>query len=306
MWRSWWYLVRLSLRRQGRSLQTLTAVLLVLLLAGFVVLVSQVNASMGRPGWNVGNFASLMVVDIYLTFVLPLLCLCFGTQTLGGEWEERSLVWVLTRPLPRPLTYLAKFLAAIPWTLGCTLGGFALAGVAAGTREIDQDWNVVVAEQLVTHGPFTPLRLLETLEQDQTLRPHRIWPGLQVVAALWPAVVAGSLAYLAFFTLLGTVFRRSTIVGMTYAFLIEWVIGAMPGLLKRGSVAFYTKCYAIDLAMYRSWETATGTLGIDPARTSLFLSVSGATALAVLVGLTGCLVLLGLWRFTRKEYHDLT
>src|SRR4051794_2486952 len=159
MWRAWWFLVWLSLRRQGRSLQTLTAVVLVLLLAGVVVLVSQVNASMGRQGWNVANFARDLVVGVYLTLLLPLLCLCFGTQALGGEWEERSLVWVLTRPLPRPLVYLAKFLASIPWTLGCTLGGFLLAGFAVGSRQVDQDWNVVVTDRLTTAGPFAPLRL---------------------------------------------------------------------------------------------------------------------------------------------------
>src|SRR5215203_2560863 len=134
MWRSWCYLVWLSSRRQGRSLQTLTAVVLVLLLAGVVILVNQVNASMGRQGWNVGNFARDLVLGVYLTLVLPLLCLCFGTQALGGEWEERSLVWLLTRPIPRPLIYLAKFTAAIPWALGCTLGGFFLAGLCVGSR----------------------------------------------------------------------------------------------------------------------------------------------------------------------------
>jgi ABC-2 type transport system permease protein len=304
MWRGWWYLVALSVRRQGLSLQTLTAVLLILLFAGVVVLVPQVNASQGRSGWNVANFAGL-VVDVYLTLLLPLLCLCFGTQALGGEWEERSLVWLLTRPLPRPLMYLAKFTAAIPWTLGCTLGGFLLAGAAAGSRQLDQDWNVVVTDRTVTAGPFAPLRVLETLSQNQTPRPHTVWPGLQVVGALWPAVLAGSMAYLSLFVMLGALIRRSTIVGMTYAFLIEGLIGSMPGLLKRASLAFYTKCYTFDLAIYHSWETATGSLGIDPRQSSLFLPVSGAAALFVLVGMTAGLLLLGVWGFSRKEYHDL-
>jgi ABC-type transport system involved in multi-copper enzyme maturation permease subunit len=306
MWRAWWSLVCLSARRQGRSLQTLTAVVLILLLAGVVILVNQVNASMGRQGWNVGNFARDLVLGVYLTLVLPLLCLCFGTQALGGEWEERSLVWLLTRPIPRPLIYLAKFTAAVPWTLGCTLGGFFLAGACVGSRLVDPFWNVTVTEQLTTAGPFGPLLLLDTLSQDEALRPRQVWPGLQVVLALWPAILLGSLAYLALFTLLGAVFRRSTILGMAYAFLIEGLIGSMPGLLKRVSLAFYTKCYSFDLAMRQSWDTATGSLGIDPERTTVFLPVPGVVALFVLIGVTVGLVLLGLWRFSRKEFHDLT
>jgi ABC-type transport system involved in multi-copper enzyme maturation permease subunit len=281
-------------------------VVLVLLLAGVVVLVGQVNASMGRQGWNVSNFARDMVVGVYLTLLLPLLCLCFGTQALGGEWEERSLVWLLTRPLPRPLIYLAKFVAALPWTLGSSLGGLLLAGFAVGSRQIDQDWNVLVTDQLTTAGPFAPLQLLDILSKSDTLHPHESWPGLQVVSVLWPAVLTGSIAYLAFFVLLGALFRRSTILGMTYAFLIEGLIGSMPGLLKRVSLAFYTKCYAFDLAMHRSWETATGSLDIDPEKAAVFLPVPGADALFVLLGVTGILLVLGLWRFARKEFHDLT
>jgi ABC-2 type transport system permease protein len=306
MWRAWWYLVWLSMKRQGRSLQTLSAVLLVLLLAGAVILVPQVNASMGRPGWNVGNFAGMMVVDVYLTLLMPLLCLCFGTQALGGEWEERSLVWLLTRPIPRPLVYLAKFIAAVPWTLGCTLGGFFLAGAVVGSRYVDPDWNAVVLQQLTRSGPYSPLLLLDTLSQNDTLRPHEVWPGLQVVGALWPAILWGSLAYLSFFVLLGGLIRRSTILGMTYAFLIEVLIGAMPGLLKRVSLAFYTKCLTFDLAQARTWETATGSLGIEPERASVFLPVNGVVAQQVLVSVTVGLTLIGLWRFSRKEFHDLT
>ena len=75
------------------------------------------------------------------SFLLPLWSLSFGTEALGGERESNSLLWLLTRPLPRPAIYLAKFVALLPWTLALNLGGFALlvrgggpagaAGVAA-------------------------------------------------------------------------------------------------------------------------------------------------------------------------------
>src|SRR5262249_42427306 len=45
---------------------------------------------------------------------------------------SRSMIWLLTRPLPRPLIYLAKFVALLPWALGLNLVGFALLCLTAG------------------------------------------------------------------------------------------------------------------------------------------------------------------------------
>jgi ABC-type transport system involved in multi-copper enzyme maturation permease subunit len=69
---------------------------------------------------------------IFVSFLLPLWSLSFGTEALGGDREGHNLLWLLTRPLPRPAIYLAKFVALLPWTLGLNLGGFALLCVAAG------------------------------------------------------------------------------------------------------------------------------------------------------------------------------
>jgi ABC-2 type transport system permease protein len=311
MLHTFFYLVKLSFWRQGRSLQTITAFLLILLLAGVVIVVSLANASFGRPGWNVGNYADLIIgrgnfPGVYFNLILPLICLCFGTQALGGEWEERSLVWVLTRPLPRSWIYLAKFLAALPWTLLVAVGGFWLIGLAVGSRQGDLQWNEAIAQRLPELGPFAGPQLLPDLLEPGKVNSVTTWPGLELVGSLWPCVLYGSIAYLALFMLFGALFRRSTVLGMTYAFLLEGLIGAMPGLLKRVSIAFYTRCMAYDWAGMRSWPTATGKLGIDPDKASVVMPVPGAIALTVLVTITLLLLVLGAWRFSRKEYHDLT
>lgn len=312
MWNAWCYLVKLSFWRQGRSLQTLTALVLIFLLAGIVMVVSTFNASIGRPGWNVGNFSRELIVGndnlpgVYFNLLVPLICLCFGTQALGGEWEERSLVWTLTRPLPRPMIYLAKFTAAIPWTLSFTLGGFLLAGFSVGPRHVDFDWNDSIARRLPEMGPVAGLLLLPELLKPETTHPQVMWPGIEVVEQLWPCVALGSIAYLSLFMLFGALFRRSTVLGMAYAFLLEGLIGTMPGLLKRISIAFYTRCMAYDWAADRSWPTASGMLGIDPSRKSFVMPIPGVVAMFVLIGLTLVLLALGAWRFSQKEYHDLT
>jgi ABC-2 type transport system permease protein len=73
-----------------------------------------------------------LVFSIFLGFLLPILSLSFATEAVGGEREARTLVWLLTRPLPRVSIYLAKFVALLPWSLGLNLGGFALLCAVAG------------------------------------------------------------------------------------------------------------------------------------------------------------------------------
>src|SRR5439155_13564680 len=77
-------------------------------------------------------FSRAVIFPIFTTFLLPLLSLSFATEALGREREDRNLLWLLTRPLPRPAIYLAKYVAVLPWALGLNLGGLAVLCLAAG------------------------------------------------------------------------------------------------------------------------------------------------------------------------------
>jgi ABC-type transport system involved in multi-copper enzyme maturation permease subunit len=88
------------------------------------------QAALARSDFFV--FANWVVFSVFVGFLLPIWSLSFATEALGGEREGQSLVWLLTRPLPRWSIYLAKFLGLLPWTLALNLGGFALLCILAG------------------------------------------------------------------------------------------------------------------------------------------------------------------------------
>src|SRR5262249_39794845 len=69
-----------------------------------------------RSGFMV--FSKSFVFSVFLSFLLPIWSIAFATDAIGGEREAQSLVWLLTRPLPRSTIYLAKFIAVLPWSLG--------------------------------------------------------------------------------------------------------------------------------------------------------------------------------------------
>ncbi|MSQ95772.1 MAG: ABC transporter permease [Gemmataceae bacterium] len=77
-------------------------------------------------------FSDLIAFSLFTTFLLPLWCIAFATEGLGRERESQNLLWVLTRPIPRPAIFLAKYLALLPWCLVLNVGGFALLCLAGG------------------------------------------------------------------------------------------------------------------------------------------------------------------------------
>lgn len=93
--------------------------------------------------WGYMNFSRLVVLGAFLAFVLPLFTLAYATAAFGTDRESRSLVWLMTRPIPRSGIYLAKFLGALPWCVLFGLGGFAvlcLAGGEYGRKALAMYW----------------------------------------------------------------------------------------------------------------------------------------------------------------------
>jgi hypothetical protein len=107
-------------------------------------------------------------------------------------------------------------------------------------------------------------------------------------------MVWGTLAFSALFLLMGAIFRRAAVVAIVYSFFLETIFGNMPGYLKRGSISFYARCMMFDAG--REYD-------VQPEKPTIYLSVDGATALWVLVGVTVGLVVLGMFWFSRAEYR---
>mgnify|MGYP002779742669 CR=1 FL=1 len=82
--------------------------------------------------WGFMNFSRYVVLLVFMGFVLPLFTLSYASGAFGTDRETRSLVWLMTRPIPRSGIYLAKFVGTLPWCVGFGVGGLALIGWAGG------------------------------------------------------------------------------------------------------------------------------------------------------------------------------
>jgi len=93
-------------------------------------IIGSVGATLENSGFLM--FSRWIVFATFQAFLLPIWTLSFATDALGQEREQRTLIWFLTRPLPRWSIYLGKWLAALPWCISFNLGGFALICYAGG------------------------------------------------------------------------------------------------------------------------------------------------------------------------------
>lgn len=127
--RAWSTLTALTFRRLLWSSSTL---MVLLPLAGCLLFV--VRRHFDHPDFSQREFRdfSEFMILVFASFVVPVCALAFGTASVGGDREDRTLVFLLVRPIPRALILLAKFTATVPLVLGMVVGSFWLYCLLAG------------------------------------------------------------------------------------------------------------------------------------------------------------------------------
>ena len=119
--RAWVMLVWLSFRRLLWSANSLMA--LMPLAACLLFLLKRRFGAGGFSEHLFDRFSNGFLMQIYLSIVVPLCTLAFAAGSIGGEREDRTLLFILVRPLPRWAVLLAKVVATLPLALGAACGG---------------------------------------------------------------------------------------------------------------------------------------------------------------------------------------
>jgi ABC-type transport system involved in multi-copper enzyme maturation permease subunit len=158
----------------------------------------------GRSGPMAAVFTEILMV-FFLQFYIVILALFYGTSITAEEVENRTLSYLITRPLPKAAIVLGKFAAYVLLMFGMVVVSLALS------------YFIMNAARLSDPELYlTFLRYLGVL-------------GLGIVA------------YTAFFTLLGTFLKRAIIVGLVFGFGWENVIQYFPGSTQKFSIVHYLK-----------------------------------------------------------------
>lgn len=130
LFRAWTTLVWLSFRRLWWSVTTFM-VMFPLLGAGLFLV--RWRGRLPEADYEAFNlFSERFVVILFTLFLLPICSLAYATTSIGGDREERTLLFLLIRPVPKWLILLAKLCATLPLVLGLVIGSFYVYCQLAG------------------------------------------------------------------------------------------------------------------------------------------------------------------------------
>ena len=171
----------------------------------------------GRTG-DLAAVSTEILMVFFLQFYIVILALFYGTSVTAEEVENRTLSYLITRPIPKPAIVLGKF-AAYSFLM------FAMVAL-----------SLTLSYFIMNSARFAETELY--------------WGFLRYLGVLG----LGILAYAAFFTFLGTVLKRAIIVGLVFGFGWENVIQYFPGSTQRLSIVHYLK----SLLPYQPGGRSTG------------------------------------------------
>ncbi len=158
-----------------------------LLLAALPVVIAWIQVE-HDPHVSTTSFVATMLMFVF-QIIVPLVGLFAGVAVLGDEIEGRTLTYLFTRPHPRPLVYLARYM------------GLATAFA---------------------------LLLLGTISATAYLYASRVPITGKDVAATAGIGVLGFLAYAAFFAALRVFIQRALFVGFLLTFIFEGFVSKIP------------------------------------------------------------------------------
>ena len=185
------------------------------LVVGLPVLIAvavRLLIEMGAPLGRVNNVTlggptifGLIMWAIFVQFCVPVLGVFYGTSLIADEVEDKTITYLFTRPIPRSAVLVGKYLAYLVCTIFVVLPAVVLI------------WLLIVP-------------IGGSLGQG--------FPDLLKDLGL---LALGLVVYGALFALVGAVFKRPLLAGLVFVFGWETVVMALPGTLKRFTVAFYLR-----------------------------------------------------------------
>jgi len=254
-------LMRTALREFLRPRRLLIAALLALLAPGIALLWRALTPA---ADFDPAEVYDSLVVPMVFSFALTILAVVNGTGVVSQEIEGRTIVYLLTRPLPRWRILLARFLAALTVVAAVPLLSATLLALVV----------------------FGPAGLAQA--------------GL---GADLSALAMGALAYGSFFLLLGAAVPRPLTWGLLLVFGWETWAPLLPGSFARLSIMSHLRALASRevTAAADAGSQGGGNLLLSFSRPPQ-VDIPVSTAWTVLLTLSAACLLTALVVFSIREY----
>jgi ABC-2 type transport system permease protein len=199
------------------------------------------------PSQAFGTLMSTAVIHFLVVFVT----LFYGTALISEEVEGKTLTYLFTRPIPKPILMIGKFLA--------------LAWISS---------VLIIPTILISYGVLY-------LHSDMT----KFLEDVAILGRDLAIVLLAILAYGAFFSLLGAWLKHAILAGLIYAFGWEGIISYLPGFTRKLTITHYIQ------SIFPHDDRAAAIAMMIGERTPLLESILTLALMAVFFLATACLIL---------------
>ena len=196
-------------RLSVRVLASRRRLLLIGLLAALPIgLAALISATLSEDESSNEDFINILLDGMLIAAIMPIVTMVMATAAFGNELEDRTLGYLVLKPISRLRIVVPKLLASV---------------VVAGPLLMASG---IIATLLGASGMGAALLVLDG--------------SVQAVVGVGVAVFAGVVAYAAIFTWAGLVTTRALAFALIYVFLWEGLISTYLGGVRYFSVRAYS------------------------------------------------------------------
>ncbi|MBN1620801.1 ABC transporter permease subunit [candidate division WOR-3 bacterium] len=159
----------------------------------------------GEPFYFELSFFSAFAYIFYIGFYCGIVSVFYGTSVIREEIEDKTLVFLTTRPVPKRDIFLGKYLSYLTVCLIAVLPAFLICFAAIFFNRISEPMIYVVLAK------FT--------------------------AGIFLAVIS----YYSIFALLSLIASKSTAIGLAFIFGWEGIVQYLPGSTQKLTVIYHVK-----------------------------------------------------------------
>jgi len=176
-------LLLVSMRRQLFSRQSLIAIVLTAV-CGLIVLAWSFHRDPTTQ-----RLAQNVLVPSFIAFLMPIIAIGYGAAGIGAEREDRTLIYLLMTPIPRPVAYLMRFLSAELLVIGATAAALWVLCWMAGAPG-DQAWQLFWPASVLGAAAYAALFLLVGASfRHGTIISLAYWFFLEVLFGNMPGII---------------------------------------------------------------------------------------------------------------------
>ncbi|MDZ4688586.1 MAG: ABC transporter permease subunit [Planctomycetaceae bacterium] len=173
----------LTLRRQLRSRQTLVCLALTTLCALIVLAWAQQRSPTAK------KLAEQVLIPTFVGFLMPIFAVSYGASGIGGEREDRTLIYLLIAPIPRAVLYLVKAFATMLLVALWAGGSLGVMCLLAGEHGREVFFVFLPASLLGTTVYAALFLFLGASFRHGTIISLAYWFFLEVLFGAMPGIV---------------------------------------------------------------------------------------------------------------------